>query len=81
MRRPPATPCAPRRASQAAPPALLLTTVGTGVGALVLLLAGYLAAGPFLPGDAVKALIAAVVAVNVKRSFPVIRARQAQNAL
>ena len=40
-----------------------------------------LAAGPFLPGDAVKALIAAVVAVNVKRSFPVIRARQAQNAL
>lgn len=37
-----------------------------------------LAAGPFLPGDLLKAVLAALVAVTVKRSYPVIRARAAQ---
>ncbi|WP_167757785.1 MULTISPECIES: biotin transporter BioY [Deinococcus] len=32
-----------------------------------------LAAGPFLPGDFVKALLTAVIAVTVKRSYPIIR--------
>lgn len=35
-----------------------------------------LAAGPFLPGDFVKALLTAVIAVTVKRSYPIIRAPQ-----
>ena len=34
------------------------------------------AAGPFLPGDFVKALLTAVIAVTVKRSYPIIRAPQ-----
>lgn len=32
-----------------------------------------LAAGPFLPGDLIKAIITAVVAVTVKRSYPIIQ--------
>lgn len=35
-----------------------------------------LAAGPFLPGDLLKALLTAVIAVTVKRSYPVIRPAQ-----
>ncbi|MDO4246983.1 MAG: biotin transporter BioY [Deinococcus sp.] len=37
-----------------------------------------LASGPFLPGDLAKAIIAALVAVTVKRSYPIIRANSAQ---
>ncbi|SEJ93673.1 biotin transport system substrate-specific component [Deinococcus reticulitermitis] len=37
-----------------------------------------LAALPFLPGDLLKAVVAALVAVTVKRSYPIIQARAAQ---
>lgn len=39
-----------------------------------------LASGPFLPGDLAKAVISALVAVTVKRSYPIIRAKSAQPA-
>ena len=36
-----------------------------------------IAAGPFLPGDLLKSVLAALVAVTVKRSYPIIRVRPA----